>query len=317
MTDEANNLTPAKPVAPRRRLPANPRMAQPVADPQPEEAPKPQGLPDALMTDLPASLSPKLVEEEAPSDPAAEVAEVAPAAEATPVDPVVEVGPIAPGAPIPEEAAVAEQARLAEVTPLAPVVEVATVAEAVKPTPPEPVAVVEPEPAPRPEAPIAQPEPDFPRTVRDTLSRVDEAWAAFRAAAIRFPSERVDERLSEDGWTRKQMLEHVAAWHDLTADRLVKLINTDASVPLDVDTDKFNARVARTAIGKTSGEVLKDMDATFNRLRRQMARLTDAQLQIDDWWAAWVIGGNTYAHYEEHWADIYTPELPPGGRSRR
>ena len=66
----------------------------------------------------------------------------------------------------------------------------------------------------------------------------------------------------------------------------------------------FNAAVARQAVGKTSGEVLKDLDATFNRLRRQLARMTDAQLENNDWCAAWVIGGNTYGHYAEHWADI-------------
>jgi len=158
---------------------------------------------------------------------------------------------------------------------------------------------------------------DFPQTMRETLRIVDQAWMAFRAAAERFPLERMDERLGEDAWTRKQMLEHVASWHDLTADRLVTLINTGDPAPLDRDVDAFNARAARQAVGKTVGEILKDMDATFNRLRRQMARLTDAQLQANDWWAAFVIAGNTYGHYEEHWADIYTPELPPNGRARR
>jgi hypothetical protein len=128
----------------------------------------------------------------------------------------------------------------------------------------------------------------------------------------------MDERIAEDSWTRKQMLEHVAAWHDLTAERMIKFINTGAPNQLDRDTDQFNASVARQAIGKTAGEVLKDIDATFNRLRRQLARMSDAQLATDDWWAAWVIGGNTYGHYEEHWADIYIPEPAPGGaRSRR
>jgi hypothetical protein len=202
---------------------------------------------------------------------------------------------------------------------------------------PDPVSEPEPEPVvesaaapaapplpapPAPAAPAAlaaeEPQFDFPKTMRGTLAKVDESWAAFRAAAMRFPSERMDERLSEDGWTRKQMLEHIAAWHDLTADRMITLINTGAPAPLDRDTDQFNAAVARRAIGKSAGEVLGDMDATFNRLRRQMARLTDAQLQTGDWWAAYVIGGNTYGHYEEHWADIYTPEAPAGStRSRR
>ena len=169
----------------------------------------------------------------------------------------------------------------------------------------------------RPAAQPAPPEFDFPNTIRETLRRVDQAWLAFRGAALRFPQERLDERLGEDAWTRKQMLEHIAAWHDLTANRLIKLINTGEMQPLDRDTDQFNAAIARQAIGKTSGEVVEDLDATFNRLRRQLARLTDAQLEAHDWFAAYVIAGNTYGHYEEHWADIYTPETPLGGRSRR
>lgn len=151
---------------------------------------------------------------------------------------------------------------------------------------------------------------DFPRNVRDTLQRVDQSWAAFRAAALRIPLRQLDDRIGDDGWSRKQMLAHVAAWHDLTADRLVKLVNFGELAPLDRDTDQFNAAVARQAVGKTSGEVLKDLDATFNRLRRQVARMTDAQLEDNDWFAAWVIGGNTYGHYEEHWADISTSEQP-------
>jgi hypothetical protein len=46
-------------------------------------------------------------------------------------------------------------------------------------------------------------------------------------------------------------------------------------------------------------------------------RLTDAQLAADEWFAAVVIGGNTYGHYEEHWGDIATPAPAPGGRPRR
>ena len=44
---------------------------------------------------------------------------------------------------------------------------------------------------------------------------------------------------------------------------------------------------------------------TFNRLRRQLARLTDQQLVANDGWAAHVIAGDTYEHYEEHWPDVY------------
>jgi len=174
----------------------------------------------------------------------------------------------------------------------------------------------EPEPKPAPQALVeAEPEPP-PLTLRELFRRVDGAWYAFRAAAARFPAERMDEHLTEDGWTRKQMLAHIAAWHDLTSDRLVKLIVTGRPFELDRDTDAINAGVARIAIGKTAGEVLKDVEATFNRLRRQMQRLSDAQLHQADGWAAHIIAGNTYEHYAEHMADLYMPE-PTEGAQRR
>lgn len=270
MTDEDENLTPARPVAPRRRLSPNPQMAQPIRRP-------PASPPATSPPSVPAP-EPEPVELE--QEPLALVSEPDP-----------EPQPVAIAAPMPE----------------------------VEPEPALPPVAVTPTPAePEPVAQVEEQQFDFPRTIKDTLRKVDDSFSAFRAAAMRFPSERMDERIAEDSWTRKQMLQHVASWHDLTADRLIKLINTGKPAPLDRDTDQFNASVARQAIGKTSGEILKDIDATFNRLRRQLARMTDAQLEQDDWWAAWVIGGNTYGHYEEHWADVYTPDLPQGGgRSRR
>ena len=114
----------------------------------------------------------------------------------------------------------------------------------------------------------------------------------------------MDEHL-DDGWTRKQMLAHIAAWHDLTHDRLGTLISTDKPDGAVDDMDRFNARVARQAIGRTAGEVLKEMEGTFNRLRRRVAQLTDEQLAAHDGWAVSVIAGNTYDHYEEHRADVH------------
>ena len=190
-------------------------------------------------------------------------------------------------------------------------------------------APVEQEPAAAPEpaleataAPAQAPAPAVaaaptPLSVREMLRRVDGAFYAFRAAAVRFPSERMDEHLTQDGWTRKQMLAHIAAWHDLTSDRLIKLMISGRPQQLDRDVDAINASVARIAIGKTSGEVLKDVEATFNRLRRQMQRLTDAQLRQADSWAGQIIAGNTFEHYAEHMADLYLPEPEAPAANRR
>ena len=157
----------------------------------------------------------------------------------------------------------------------------------------------------------------YPATTRETLAVVDRAWGRFRAAAASFPSERMDERLTEKGWTRKQMLAHIAAWHETTTDRLGKMIATGKPVDAPGDEDAFNARVARQAVGRTAGEILKEMEMTFNRLRRRIAQLEDEQLVAADGWAAHAVAANTYEHYEEHAADVYQPPGVEGQGRRR
>jgi hypothetical protein len=147
-----------------------------------------------------------------------------------------------------------------------------------------------------------------PRTVADTLAQVDTYWHAFQALALRFPRTRIDEPLGRS-WTRKQMLAHVAAWHDRTTDRLLAFVKSGAIQPLADEVDTFNARVARAAIGRTSGEVVGALEASFNRLRRQIDQLTDEQLRAHDGWAAAIIAGNTYDHYDEHAADLHPAGL--------
>jgi hypothetical protein len=179
------------------------------------------------------------------------------------------------------------------------------------------VESIAPTPAPAGESVVHALVGDYPQRIRDITPLVDDAWRRFRALAMAVPSERMDERLTEDGWTRKQMLAHIAAWHDLAHDRLGKLILTGKSAQLTENTDAINARVARQAVGRTAGEVVKEMEMTFNRLRRQLGRLTDAQLVAEHGWAAKLIAGDTYDHYEEHWADIAPPPATEGAATRR
>jgi len=190
---------------------------------------------------------------------------------------------------------------------------------------PEPPVVPEPEPEPVPqeEPPAVEVAPPAvgpnapPLTMREMFARVEPAFAEFRGAAYRYPAEHMNDRIGEEGWTRKQMLAHVAAWHDLTTDRLIKAGMTGQPVALDRDQEAINAAAARVAIGKTAGEVLKDVEATYARLRRQMLRMTDADLRLGDGWAAERIASNTYDHYAEHLADLVPPVPPPGTGAQR
>jgi len=143
-----------------------------------------------------------------------------------------------------------------------------------------------------------------PPTLRDTLARIDEAWAAFRDRVHALPSEQLELHIGDGGWTRKQMLAHITTWHELTGDRLVRFAESGEPTDPPGEEDEINARTARAAVGRTMGEVLLGMDDSYRRLRREVGRLTDAQLAANDGWASAIIAGNTYDHYVDHLADL-------------
>jgi DinB superfamily len=146
-------------------------------------------------------------------------------------------------------------------------------------------------------------------TVDDTLARMDQGWAAFHGRVTSIPTERLEGRIGEGGWTRKQMLAHIGTWHDLTIDRLGRFVDSGEPAELAEHDDAINARAARAAEGRTTGEILLAMADSYRRLRREVATLTDAQLAARDGWAAAVIAGNSYGHYADH-----LPDLEPARR---
>ena len=137
-------------------------------------------------------------------------------------------------------------------------------------------------------------------TVSQLLVRMDDSWAAFAQRVRDLPSELLGERLGEAGWTRKQMLAHIAVWHDL----LAEFADSGTPVELEEDDEVVNARAARQAVGRSGGEVVAALDRSYRRLRREVARLTDAQLIAERSWATMVIRANTDRHYAEHAADL-------------
>lgn len=140
--------------------------------------------------------------------------------------------------------------------------------------------------------------------LRRTIARMDEAWGAFLARAQGLPGERLSARIGEDGWTIKQMLAHVGTWHDLTVERLSRFAESGEPAELAEETDAINARAARAAGGRTSGEILVGVDDSYRRLRREVGRLSDTQLAASEAWASSIIAENTYDHYAEHLEDL-------------
>ena len=143
-----------------------------------------------------------------------------------------------------------------------------------------------------------------PVTVADMLARMDEGWGTFHDQVTALPSERLELHIGEGGWTRKQMLAHLGTWHDLTVERLGGLMSTGEPQGLDEHEDAINARAARAATGRTTGEIVQGVEDSFRRLRRQVSLLTEEQLAAHDSWAAAIVRGNSFGHYEEHLADL-------------
>ena len=153
-------------------------------------------------------------------------------------------------------------------------------------------------------------------TSQATTERMDEAWAAFRERVRALPTEHIERQVpgqvpgkvpgqaAGGGWTRKQMLAHITAWHERTVEAISRVAEA-GDVPGEPEpTDVINARAARAAIGRTTGEVLAAMDDSYRQVRRAVSRLTAAQLSARDGWVAAMIAGNTYDHYAEHLADL-------------
>jgi hypothetical protein len=136
--------------------------------------------------------------------------------------------------------------------------------------------------------------------LRRTLARMDEAWATFSGAARSLRVEELSARIGDGGWTRKQMLAHITAWHEITAQRLLRVGESGEPSEPPEHEDVVNARAARGADGRSTGEVALSIEDSFVRLRREVAKLNDEQLAANDGWAVAVIAGNTFDHYAEH-----------------
>jgi len=171
------------------------------------------------------------------------------------------------------------------------------------------------------------------------LARMDEAWASFGGPALGLGERGLRER-APAGWTYAQMLEHVRAWHELTARRLRAYRETGETAPpggaaarqifsdlgftsaraaelvREWTTDRFNAAVAEAASNASTHGLLPSLFASYKSLRDEVAALSDEQVaaHVSDGrsFVEALVEGNTFGHYGEH-QDELTAVLPRTG----
>jgi uncharacterized protein (TIGR03083 family) len=148
-----------------------------------------------------------------------------------------------------------------------------------------------------------------PATSNELLARVDDGWRQFRDAVRGVGRARMNAPTGA-GWTYRDLLAHVTAWHDLTTRRLRKFRETGTfpgpgdegslGLPAFRDADDFNARAIASHRLVGAEALVDELDTAFRLLRSELARLSDEQIHANDDWVIAIVTGNTYGHYDEH-----------------
>ena len=144
--------------------------------------------------------------------------------------------------------------------------------------------------------------PELIRTIRDAHQRM--------AGAIEhIPDERLLEPVM-DGWTGKDLLAHIAWWHDHSV-LVIEGLRAgrqpyDGTDPVN-STDAFNERTHREHMDDQPALTRRAFTESFTRLLEALEPLTDEELFADECWP-W-LGGEALAemvlwdssrHYDAH-----------------
>ncbi|HJN92584.1 MAG TPA: maleylpyruvate isomerase N-terminal domain-containing protein [Dehalococcoidia bacterium] len=125
-----------------------------------------------------------------------------------------------------------------------------------------------------------------------------EAHERWRSAVEAIPAETA----REDGWTLRDVVAHVAAWHRFAAERLSELAAGGGEK--SVDADVVNAEVRTRAAQQSWEEIAREAEAARAEFLRAVEEFPAEMLRANDGLAAFLIGVNGADHYEEHMDDF-------------
>ena len=140
-----------------------------------------------------------------------------------------------------------------------------------------------------------------PRTEHARLEA--EVWGEFEDALSRVPDDRLTAPGILEGWTVKEMLHHVTGWIRECTGYLDRMRDGTFVDPDDTD-EWVNARNAAFADEARSLDVTavrSELDTEREVILRRWQELPE----IDDVAVEW-FAGETYEHYEEHLADLWS-----------
>jgi hypothetical protein len=149
------------------------------------------------------------------------------------------------------------------------------------------------------------------RTSAELADIADRAWVPFRLAVLSIGLPGLDAQTSA-GWTYKDLVAHVAAWFDLTTERLARFRETGEVADPGGTADEINAGIVERARGRDAREILEGLDASLTMLLEEIKRLDDELMHANDDRVIAIVAGNTYGHFAEHHVELHAavPKRP-------
>lgn len=145
------------------------------------------------------------------------------------------------------------------------------------------------------------------------LADEEAAWARLRRIVAAIPPERFDElRATEDGWSAKDELAHLAAWLERCAVELERIAAGEAPGEAPGGIGRFNRDRYERARAMTLSEVEEDLARARDRARRALARLPEVDARAWTWFEE--SGALHYAAHAERLLAFVDQPAPPEGR---
>ncbi|QBD75087.1 ClbS/DfsB family four-helix bundle protein [Ktedonosporobacter rubrisoli] len=155
-----------------------------------------------------------------------------------------------------------------------------------------------------------------PTNKAELLEMVEESYAAFEALLAPLSEAQLSEAALSNGWSLKDILAHLAAWHYRAAQVIEAAQRNEQaqltpSTKTDEEVDQFNHATFVANRSRPLAEVRKDFRSSYQRLLAATKALSEAALFEPEYFswmkgtAFWqVVKGDTFGHYAEHKPDI-------------
>jgi len=148
------------------------------------------------------------------------------------------------------------------------------------------------------------------------LDRIQSSYAELEKVFAPLDEAQMTTRGPDEGWSIKDILAHIMAWHRRLLDRMGAIGRNEEPLfgfagVTDADIDRLNAQFYEENKARPLNEVLSNLRASYGQVVESVRAMTDEDLMEpqrfawmggDPFWK--LVAGDTYDHYQEHMESI-------------